>query len=262
MTPLKHVVQYSGGAGSWAAAKRVAQLRGTENLILLCANTNSEGDDWLEFVETSAANVGGELVMVDNGGRTTWDLFNEQNMIGSDRVPICSRMLKSEPLKKWMEANCDYTKTIMYFGFDWTEEHRLERTRPHWEPWTIEAPLICTPYVHKADLFAMLEAEGLKVPKLYTQGFPHNNCGGACVKAGQGAWKRLLEFYPERFAEEEAQEKAFRERTGKDVAILFVVRDGERVPLPLQGFRKELEAVAEPSFLDLDDWGSCGCFTD
>lgn len=32
---MKHIVMYSGGVGSWAAAKRVAEKHGTENLILL-----------------------------------------------------------------------------------------------------------------------------------------------------------------------------------------------------------------------------------
>lgn len=56
---MKHVVQFSGGAGSWATAKRVAETYGTDDLILLCANTNSEAPDWLDFVKVSAANVGG-----------------------------------------------------------------------------------------------------------------------------------------------------------------------------------------------------------
>ena len=30
--PVKHVVMFSGGVGSWAAAKRVAQTWGTDDL--------------------------------------------------------------------------------------------------------------------------------------------------------------------------------------------------------------------------------------
>ena len=37
-----HVVQCSGGIGSWAAAMRVAEEHGTDNLILLAADTKAE----------------------------------------------------------------------------------------------------------------------------------------------------------------------------------------------------------------------------
>lgn len=41
----KRVVMFSGGVGSWAAAKRVAERRGTDGLILLFADTKSEDED-------------------------------------------------------------------------------------------------------------------------------------------------------------------------------------------------------------------------
>lgn len=256
-----HIVQYSGGAGSWATAKRVADMYGTDDLVLLCANTNSEADDWIQFVEESAANVGGELVVIDNGGRTTWDVFNEQNFIGNSRVSLCSRVLKSEPLREWLENNCDPGSTTIYLGYDWTEEHRLEKARPHWVPWDIEAPLCNPPYTDKQEVLDELVAAGLVVPKLYARGFAHNNCGGACVKAGQASWRLLLKTDPERFAFEEEQERRFRDRTGKDVAILRDRSGGVSKPLTLEAFRLAWEAETEsaPSLFDADDWGACAC---
>lgn len=41
-----HAVQFSGGGGSWLAAKRVAERYGTDDLVLLCADTRSEHEDW------------------------------------------------------------------------------------------------------------------------------------------------------------------------------------------------------------------------
>ena len=35
MSKITHVVLFSGGLGSWAAAKRVAMTHGLDNLILL-----------------------------------------------------------------------------------------------------------------------------------------------------------------------------------------------------------------------------------
>ena len=46
---VRHVVQFSGGIQSWAAAKRVAAEHGTDNLTLLFADTKMEDTkktDW------------------------------------------------------------------------------------------------------------------------------------------------------------------------------------------------------------------------
>lgn len=91
-------------------------------------------------------------------------------------------------------------------------------------------------------------------------GFPHNNCGGFCVKQGQAAFVNLLKTMPERYAYHEQKEADFREDTGKDVAILRDRRGGETKPLTLQQLREDYEA--QPEQLTLDDWGGCGCMID
>lgn len=253
----RHVVSFSGGAGSWMTARRVAEQYGTENLTLLTADTNTEAPDWLPFVYACHEDVGGELVILDNGGRNIWDVFYEARFMGNSRVDICSRMLKREPLRKWLEDNCDPADTTIYLGFDWTEEHRLHRARPHWEPWTVESPLCDPPYLQKAEILFELEAAGIQQPELYTKGYSHNNCGGACVKAGQAQWAKLLRDYPERYAYHEQQEYEFRDFIEKDVSILRDRRGGETKPLTLEDFR--LRLIEESEDYDHADWGACSC---
>jgi len=48
----------------------------------------------------------------------------------------------------------------------------------------------------------------------------HNNCGGECVKAGQGHMKRLYTTLPERFRSFEQDEQDLIELIGKPVSIL------------------------------------------
>jgi len=253
-----HVVMFSGGAGSWATAKRaIAALPIGEHVILLCANTNSEAPDWMPFVDACAADVGGELVMIDNGGRDIWDTFDKARFIGNSRADVCSRVLKREPLRRWLEANHTPSDTVVYLGFDWTEAHRLERARPHWEPWTIAAPLCDPPYLTKHDVLAWLTDCGIPIPDLYTKGFSHNNCAGACVKAGQTEWRRLLNAYPDRYAYNEQREGQFRDTVGKDVAILRDRGGGKTVPLTLKAFRERL--TADATLFDDTDFGACSC---
>ena len=90
-------------------------------------------------------------------------------------------------------------------------------------------------------------------------GFPHNNCGGFCVKAGQAHFKHLLEQMPERYAYHENKEQELRSYLDKDVAILRDRRGGTTKPLTLKDLRLRLVNDGE---VDPYDWGGCGCFSE
>ncbi|MEU7906407.1 hypothetical protein [Actinoplanes sp. NPDC049118] len=55
-----HVVQFSGGIGSWATAMRVAEQHGTADLVLLAADTQTEDPDLWRFVADASARLGVE----------------------------------------------------------------------------------------------------------------------------------------------------------------------------------------------------------
>lgn len=261
MTKVKHVIQFSGGAGSYAAARRVHE-RGEGELILLCADTRSEHEDWRSFVNACHDSLpGSELVVLDQGF-DLWDLADQQKMIPNPRVDFCSRILKREPLRKWLEEHCDPEETVIHLGFDWTEEHRLNRARPHWEPWQIEAPMMWEPVMDKSDALAMISDAGIPMPSAYDTGMPHNNClKYGCVKGGMAYWAKVLEVYPEAYARSEYREEAFRDRSGKDVSILKDRKGGTTKPLPLRKFRIQIEVASEqnPTLFDPSDWGDCSC---
>ena len=77
---MNHVVSYSGGVGSWASAKRVVDTYGADTVTCLTANTLSEHDDWLPFVETSVEALGVKHVML-TVGVDVWELAVEQKML-------------------------------------------------------------------------------------------------------------------------------------------------------------------------------------
>jgi NOL1/NOP2/fmu family ribosome biogenesis protein len=248
----RHVVMMSGGTGSWAAARRVADRHGTADLILLFADTNSEDEDLYRFLREAHADVGGQLVTLDNDGKTIWDVFREHRYLGNTRIDPCSYYLKRLPMRRWLEANCDPADTVCHLGIDWSESHRYEKARKYWEPWRIEAPMCEAPYLDKDQIGASLAERGIEVPLLNRQGFAHNNCGGGCVKAGQGQFKQLLELRPDTFAEWEQGEAVVREQLG-NVAILRDRRGGKTKPLPLSVLRANVQDVDE------FDFGGCAC---
>ena len=255
---MKHVVMFSGGIGSWAAAKRVAAQYGTDNLTLLFTDTLMEDEDLYRFLEEAAENVGGELVRITEG-RDPWQLFHDVKYLGNTRADPCSKILKRDLATAWVKEHCDPDDTILYLGIDWTEEHRWERSKRFWAPYRVEAPMCEEPLIEKDKMLAALEAEGIKQPRLYDMGFPHNNCGGFCIKAGQAHFKHLLEKLPERYLYHEKKEEELRQYLGKDVAILRDRGGGETKPLTLRELRRRVEGDEE---IDCDDWGGCGCFMD
>lgn len=260
-TQLTHVVSFSGGLGSWATAKRVAAKHGTKNLILLFADTRMEDKDLYRFLDEAAANVGGKLVKIAEG-RNPWHVFFDERMLGNSRIDPCSKILKRDIIDKWLMDNCDPANTVVYCGIDWSESHRYTRLRDRRaaDGWRYEAPMCDAPYLSKSDVQAMLKQEGIKLPRLYELGFAHNNCGGFCIKAGQGHFANLLTKLPERYAKHEAMEQSIRTYLDKDVSILTDRRgDGKKKPLTLRDFRIRIEAGAQ---VDIHDVGGCGCFVE
>jgi hypothetical protein len=257
---VTHIVMYSGGIASWATARRVAERYGTERLILLFADTLMEDGDLYRFLDESAKDVGGTLVKLAEG-RDPWQVFFDVRFLGNTRVDPCSRVLKRELLRRWLEEHHAPEETVVHLGFDWTEGHRFKRAQGHWQPWTATAPMTEPPMTERADLLADLSARGIEPPRLYALGFPHNNCGGFCIKAGQAHFVHLLRTMPERYAYHEGREQELREYLGADVAILRDRRGGTTRPYTLRELRENVQGPDEPEF-DGDEWGGCGCFSD
>jgi len=261
---MKHVVMFSSGAGSWAAARRVADEHGTDDLILLFSDVKGdsteehagEDADNYRFFEQAAADIGGQAIRVADG-RDVWQVFNDTRFIGNTRVSNCSHLLKQKPARDWLEANCDPADTAVYVGIGWDEIHRLPAVVRNHQPYKVVAPLCEPPYLEKDEILAELKRRGIEPPRLYGMGFAHANCGGFCVRAGQGQFKQLLQVMPERYAYHERKEQEFRERLGKDVAILRDRRGGTTKPLTLKALRERIQCGGPVDEFDL---GGCGCY--
>ena len=257
-----HCVQFSTGIGSAEVAFRVQDLaQPDDRLVLLTADTMVEDEDNWRFADdvVKALSPRWEWITIRDG-RTPLQVGRDRKVVPSDRMAVCSQILKRDALNKWIKHNCDPATTIIYLGFDWTEPHRHNRAEPLWEPYKIDSPLMREPYIEKPALLDKYRAMGINPPRLYSVGFSHANCGGACVRGGQAAWKMLLDWNRPRFLEWENEEQKSRDYLKKDVAMLKETRDGKITPLTLRRFRERLED--QPTMFDKNDWGSCGCFMD
>lgn len=251
------VVMFSGGATSWAAGKRAVAAYGRDHTRLLFSDTLIEDEDLYRFLPEAAANIGAPFVRIAEG-RTPWQVFFAERFLANSLVDPCSRILKRQMLDRWLETNCDPADTVLVYGFDWSEGHRLKRMVDYGGPWQRTAPLLERPWLLKRQVVDLLRAEGIRPPRLYELGFQHNNCGGACVKAGQASWALLLRHFPDRYLFWEQKEQEFRETVSKNVAILTDRSgDGKKKPLTLRAFRERIQSGGQ---YDMFDHGACGCF--
>lgn len=254
---MPNVMMFSFGITSWYAARRFIDL-GHEIDVLLFADTKIEDEDNYRFLNESANNLNVELVIIADG-RTPFQTFMDSRFLGNSRVDICSRILKRDLIRKWLEDNCKPSETNCIYGLTWEEQHRIDTVRERWKPWNCVFPLGMAPFLFKNDILNIAKSIGLKPPRLYDYGFPHANCGGFCVKAGQSQFKRLFDVFPERYLKAEKEEEDFREFIQKDVSILKESRNGESKPLTLKTLRERIESNKQVS---LFDWGGCGCMSD
>jgi 3'-phosphoadenosine 5'-phosphosulfate sulfotransferase (PAPS reductase)/FAD synthetase len=206
---VKRVVMFSGGVASWAAAKRTVAQHGTDETVLLFTDTKIEDEDLYATLRASAENVGAPLEIIADG-RTPWEVFRAERMLGNSRIDPCSKILKRELARKWLKANAPGATVVV--GINWDEINRLDAITGRYGALghAVEAPLCQSPLLSKTELFRWWQDSGLKQPGLYQLGFSHNNCGGFCIKAGQGHFARLLKALPERYRYHEQQERDFR----------------------------------------------------
>ncbi|MEV7929014.1 hypothetical protein [Kitasatospora sp. NPDC088779] len=178
-------------------------------------------------------------------GRDPFQVFHDEKFLGNSRFTPCTRVLKIIPCLRWLTENADPEQTTLYIGIDASthDRRRIPPIATNWRPWRTAFPL-CEegePALTKEELLDEARRMGIEPPRLYEMGYTHNNCGGACVRAGKAQWILTLKTFPERYAMAEAQEEEFRRKNG-DYAILKEQRNRVVYPLTLRELREREQA--------------------
>ncbi|NLW72576.1 MAG: hypothetical protein GXY37_06810 [Chloroflexi bacterium] len=238
---IHHIVLVSGGLSSFEVSRRVYATYERSKVHLWFFDTLNEDEDVYRLLSDCIIKLDMPLEIFHDG-RTIWEVFRDERFIGNARVPICSRVLKRELLEKILISRFPQKNVILYFGYDWFETKRIDKNRIGWQK---KGYMTCYPLADNKQshnqLIKNVTSCGIKVPKLYLQGFKHNNCGGGCVRAGIQQWIHLLLTYPERYRWHEQEELKTREYLNKDVSILKDRRDGQVKPMTLFALRKRIE---------------------
>lgn len=257
---MHYVMSLSGGIASAVAADRAIQRHGRDAVTIRFADTSWEDEDLYRFLDDLMVRWGGELHVIRDG-RTPLDVAEDRQIIPNAQIAPCSSELKSKPFTA-MDRDGPKPVTVL-LGLDWRELHRVERMQTKYadlaaEDMYVDFPLLWKPYEFRAYV-EVVSSWGIEIPRLYRYGFPHNNCGGRCVKQGIREWLRLRDVFPERFAEVRDWELAQQAKGGARAtfAIQRDRTDGKRKPLTLAAL--ELRESPTPDEAGQDDMFSCFC---
>lgn len=253
---MMHIVSYSGGLASFFEAKLCVEKYGRENTVLVFCDTKTEDEDLYRFLKDTTNYLGLDLITLTEG-RDIWEVAYDRKFLFNSRVADCTIKLKIELFHEYI-GQFDPTNITVHIGFDYMEQHRMDKAIPHYNPVKVES-LIMRTCMTKDSMRYELEKLCITLPRLYRLGFAHNNCGGFCFKAGIGHFKLLLEKLPDRFDYHMEKERELIELIGKPYAILK--RKG--TPYTLYQFKEDLTRNGTQLSLDAElDIGGCSCFTD
>lgn len=191
-------VWFSCGAASAVAAKKTIELYGKNHEIRIINNpVIEEHQDNMRFLKDVEAWLGQRIEFATNPSFPSCSAFDvwekRKYMSGISGAP-CTFELKKRARQIWEQSNkADYH----VLGFTFDEIHRHERFIKNERENVL--PVLIDQKITKADCFEIIKDAGIKLPEIYSMGYPNANCIG-CVKATSASYWQLVRVkHPEIF---------------------------------------------------------------
>jgi len=192
---MKHIVQFSGGVGSAMAAYLVTQQYPKEDIILLYHDVpDGQDDDTYRFNEDISKFLGIPITEASDG-RTLWEVISAHHSLPSMFIPFCTDDLKQKMGEKFYKTVSE--PFILYTGYCLEEKKRVEKAREKMTRPT-EFPVYEAGLTSKQCKQIIANEWGIKLPRVY-QHFEHNNCIPCFKSTSYEYWRKVYEYFPERY---------------------------------------------------------------
>jgi len=251
---------FSGGLSSAITALWLKNQGLTTHWLF--TDTLIEDEDLYRFVKECHEFIQPDQFHWISDGRNPWDVFFDVAFLGNSQVDPCSRVLKREIARKFVDENYKLSDICIHFGIHWSEAERLFKARRHWHPYTTKSPMVSHYFIDGSQIRSEWEKlTPIRVPRLYDLGFLHNNCGGFCVKAGKKQFELLLKNFPERYKYHEEMEHYFRVVHG-NYSILREQRSKVTYKITLKDLRARIQKhiASMDDNADMHENNGCACF--
>lgn len=183
-------VWFSCGAASAVAAKKTIEVYGKDHEIKIINNpVKEEHHDNTRFLKDVEMWLGQKIEFAINPNFPSCSAFDvwekRKYMSGISGAP-CTFELKKKARQIWEQNNkADFH--VLGFTLDEINRHKrfVEREREN------VLPVLIDQKITKADCFKIIQEEGIKLPEIYSMGYPNANCIG-CVKATSASYWSLV----------------------------------------------------------------------
>lgn len=227
---MSNIVAFSGGKDSTAMAYRMAEMG--ERFSLLFTPTGNELPGVAEFVSTTAAALGAELILPP--GPSLAHLIDEFESLPNNRMRWCTRMIKIEPCIAYLKAHPGSTLCV---GLRADED---ERKGLYGAFATYRFPLREWGWDITATL-DYVKSKGIQVPE-------RTDCA-LCYDQQIVDWRNLLRKHPTEYAKGEALEA----KTGHT----FRSPSRDTWPAGLTALRLEFESGRKVRGADNEEQTAC-----
>jgi hypothetical protein len=192
-------VWFSCGAASAVAAKKTIEKYGKTHTIRVLNNPVIEEDEdnqrFLKDVEKWIGVKVESVVSARYPSSSAVEVWEKRKFMSGPMGAPCTLELKKYARQEWEKINlCDWH----VLGFTADEKKRHDRFVLTERSNVL--PILIDEGVTKAQCFSILESAGIKLPRIYSMGYPNANCIG-CVKATSATyWSHVKKMHPDVFA--------------------------------------------------------------
>ncbi len=213
-------VWFSCGAASAVAAKLTVEKYGsTHNILIVNSPVKEEHPDNLRFKKDVSKWLGYPILEAKSKEYPTAsiiDVFDKRKYVSGVKGAPCTKFLKKQARYEFETENKIDWHVLGFTIEEWKRQKKFnEGERDN----TI--PVLITALITKKDCFKILEKAGIKLPVIYSLGYPNANCIG-CVKSSSPTyWNLVRQTFPEVYEQRAEQSKR--------IGCKLVKRKGKRI---------------------------------
>lgn len=190
-------VWFSCGAASAVAAKKTVEKYSGHNVRILNNPVAEEDEDNRRFLKDIEAWVGVKIEIVSSKkypSASAVDVWERRQYMSGPTGAPCTLELKKYARQEWERNN-----TVDWHVLGFTADEKRRHDRFVLTERSNVLPILIEENITKTDCYNIIQSAGIKLPRIYSLGYPNANCIG-CVKATSSTyWNHVRAVHPEVF---------------------------------------------------------------